>query len=503
MSLINNDRPAQNTQAILFNNSYARLPERFYQRILPVPVSNPTLIHFNHALAQEHGLDIEYLTGQAGAGIFSGNIIPDGAEPIALAYAGHQFGHFTPQLGDGRAVLLGEIFGDNNKLWDIQLKGSGPTTFSRNGDGRAALGPIIREYIVSEAMHRLGIRTNRSLAMVTTGEDVFRETKLPGAILTRFSSSHIRVGTFEYFRARKDIEGLQVLTDYVIGRLYPSAKNSSNPYLSLFKLACDAQAALVASWMQIGFIHGVMNTDNMAISGETIDYGPCAFMDTYDLDTVYSSIDHSGRYAFGNQSNIAQWNLTRLAECLLTLLDKDEHKAVTLAEGVLNDFPKKFQAYWLDGMRNKLGLTSPNPEDADIARQLLQLMQKHNADYTLTFRYLCSAVSVDTDIRHLKAIFSGDTSFNDWVHLWRTRLANEPHEIEQIAKNMQSVNPAFIPRNHQVEKAINSAIDYDDFSKMKELIKILTTPYIDQPDYKEYMLPPKPDERVFQTFCGT
>jgi uncharacterized protein YdiU (UPF0061 family) len=488
---------------IIFNNSYARLPERFYQRIPPRPVEKPTLIHFNSNLARENGLDIDYLTSQAGAEIFAGNRIPEGAEPIALAYAGHQFGHFVPQLGDGRAVLLGEIIGEENKHWDIQLKGSGPTAFSRNGDGRAALGPIMREYILSEAIHRLGIRTNRSLAMVTTGESVFRETKLPGAILTRFSSSHVRVGTFEYFRAQNDIEALKLLADYVIDRLYPHAKNTSNPYLSLFKSISDAQASLVSSWMNIGFIHGVMNTDNMAISGETIDYGPCAFMDTYDHNTVYSSIDRSGRYSYGNQGNIAHWNLTRLAECLLSLLDTDENKSLALAKGILDDFPKTFHTYWLNGMRAKLGFTESKTKDQEIIEQLLGLMQKHEADYTLTFRYLSYAVNDKHNYDKLQVMFSSDKVFTDWLGQWHKRLAQQNTELTQVEQTMLNSNPAFIPRNHQVEAAINLAIEKNDFSEMTTLMAILSHPYIDQPDYIDYMQPPKPDERIYQTFCGT
>ena len=503
MSLSDTSPAELNVDAITFDNSYARLPARFYQRISPVPVKAPTLIHFNRALAQEHGLNIEGLSGEMGAALFSGNLIPDGAEPIALAYAGHQFGHFVPQLGDGRAVLLGEILGANDRRWDIQLKGSGQTSFSRNGDGRAALGPVVREYILSEAMHALGIPTNRSLAMVTTGESVFRETVLPGAILTRFSSSHVRVGTFEYFLARDDLEAIKLLADYVIDRLFPEAKDAANPYLALFECVRDAQASLVASWMHVGFIHGVMNTDNMAISGETIDYGPCAFLDSYDPATVFSSIDHAGRYAYGNQGKIAQWNLTRLAECLLSLLDEDQNKAITLAEQALKDFADIFDACWLDGMRRKLGMTTALNDDLAIIQQLLDLMKKHQADYTLTFRYLSDTVGVKSDISWLTATFEEDISWQEWLNRWHQRLDTEDQSVEQIVQNMHSVNPAFIPRNHRVEQAINSAVEDNDFSEMERLISVLAKPYDDQPDYVDYINPPKSEERVLQTFCGT
>jgi uncharacterized protein YdiU (UPF0061 family) len=502
MSMLTQSPPIDNS-IFTFDNSYARLPERFFQRILPVPVKTPNLIYLNNSLLEELGLNPEFFHEEEGSAIFSGNLIPSGADPIALAYAGHQFGHFSPQLGDGRAVLLGEILDVNGKRCDIQLKGSGQTAFSRNGDGRAALGPVIREYILSEAMHALGIPTNRSLALVTTGEDVLRENVVPGAILTRLASSHVRVGTFEFFSARKDIEAIKLLADYTINRLYPEVKGADNQYLALIECVLDAQASLIASWMQVGFIHGVMNTDNMAISGETIDYGPCAFMDTYDPKTVYSSIDHAGRYAYGNQGKIGQWNLTRLAECLLPLLGEDEKKTASLAQEIIDTFPNKFAAYWLRGMRNKLGLVTVRTEDASIVQQLLDLMQKHGADYTLVFRQLCDVVNPKSNIEELSKIFSGDSLWVDWLACWHQRVERETRAPEKVAESMGRINPIFIPRNHLIEQAINHAVEKKDFSLMDILQELLASPYSDQPSYSKYSNPPKPEERIYKTFCGT
>ena len=502
MSILTQLPPIENG-GFTFDNSYARLPERFFQRILPVPVEMPSLIYLNNSLLKELGLNPDFFHGTAGSAIFSGNLIPSGADPIALAYGGHQFGHFVPQLGDGRAVLLGEMLDVNGKRCDIQLKGSGRTNFSRGGDGRAALGPVMREYILSEAMHALGIPTNRSLALVTTGEDVLRENVLPGAILTRLASSHVRVGTFEFFSARKDIEAIKLLSDYTINRLYPEVKGAENPYLALIKCVLDTQVSLIAAWMQVGFIHGVMNTDNMAISGETIDYGPCAFMDTYDPKTVYSSIDHAGRYAYANQGKIGQWNLTSLAECLLPLLGEDEKKAASLAQEIISEFPSKFTTNWLRGMRGKLGLIMVRTEDAAIVQQLLDLMQKHGADYTLVFRQLCGAVKRKSNIEGLNKIFSGDSLLVDWLDRWHQRLEQEATTSEEVAENMRRINPIFIPRNHLIEQAINSAVEKNDFSMMDTLQELLASPYTDQPSYSKYSNSPKSEERVYQTFCGT
>ena len=495
--------PKIDNGSFTFDNSYARLPERFFQRILPVPVKTPNLIFLNNSLLEELGLNPAFFHGEAGSAIFSGNLIPPGADPIALAYAGHQFGHFVPQLGDGRAVLLGEVLDVNGKRCDIQLKGSGQTTFSRNGDGRAALGPVVREYILSEAMHALGIPTNRSLALVTTGEDVLRESVLPGAILTRLASSHVRVGTFEFFSARKDVKAIKLLADYTINRLYPEAKGEKNPYLALIKSVLDAQASLIAAWMHVGFIHGVMNTDNMTISGETIDYGPCAFMDTYDPKTVFSSIDHAGRYAYGNQGKIGQWNLMSLAECLLPLLGQDEKKTASLAQEIIDEFPSKFAACWLSGMRGKLGLVTARSEDPAIVQELLDLMQKHGADYTLVFSQLCDAVNPKSNIEGLTKVFLNDSLWVDWLARWHQRLEQETRASEEVAESMRRINPIFIPRNHLVEQAINSAVEKNDFSEMNTLQELLASPYTDQLSFSKYSNPPNPKERIHQTFCGT
>jgi protein adenylyltransferase len=476
-----------------FDNSYARLPQRFYARLKPTPVCNPHLVKFNHILAEELGLDTKWLESEGSAAFFSGNHIPDWAEPLAMVYAGHQFGHFVPQLGDGRAILLGEVIGRDGKRRDLHLKGAGQTPFSRRGDGRAALGPVLREYIISEAMHALGIPTTRTLAAVTTGEPVFRETTLPGAVLARVAASHIRIGTFEYFAARGDEEALTILADYALARHYPALQVTPNPSLALLEAVCDSQAALIARWMQVGFIHGVMNTDNMTISGETPDYGPCAFMDTYDPATVFSSIDHHGRYAFGNQPRIAQWNLARFADTLLPLLDDNREKAIALAEETINQFPERFGRYWLDGMRHKLGLTSEQPADADLAHALLQLMQQHTADYTNTFRMLC-AVAEGSE---------APAGYEAWVTRWQTRLAQELYSSQEAAILMRANNPAFIPRNHRVEAAIGAAVKQGDFAPLEALLTVLTTPFDEKPEHTEYANPPAPHERVYQTFCGT
>jgi uncharacterized protein YdiU (UPF0061 family) len=476
-----------------FDTSYARLPPRFYARLKPTPVRNPHLVKFNHALAEELGLDTKRLESEGGAAFFSGNRVPDWAEPLAMAYAGHQFGRFVPQLGDGRAILLGEIIGRDGKRRDLHLKGAGRTPFSRRGDGRAALGPVLREYIISEAMHALGIPTTRSLAVVTTGEPVFRETALPGAVLARVAASHIRIGTFEYFAAQGDGEAIKILADYALARHYPALQETPNPALALLEAVCDAQATLIARWMQVGFIHGVMNTDNMTIAGETIDYGPCAFMDMYDPATVFSSIDHQGRYAFGNQPRIAQWNLARFADALLPLLDDNHEKALALAEETTTQFAERFARYWHDGMRRKLGLTSEQPDDAGLIHVLLHLMKEHGADYTNTFRLLC-AVAEGSE---------APAGYEAWVTRWQTRLRQELYSPYEAAALMRTNNPAFIPRNHRVEAAINAAVNQGDVAPLETLLAVLATPFNEKPDHAEYSNLPTPSERVCQTFCGT
>jgi uncharacterized protein YdiU (UPF0061 family) len=482
-----------------FEHSYFALPPRFYARITPTPVSDPRLVMFNRRLAAELGLDPNAVEPEA-ALVFSGNQLPEDANPIAMAYAGHQFGGFVPRLGDGRAILLGEITGRDGILRDIQLKGAGLTPFSRNADGRAALGPMLREYLISEAMHALGIPTTRSLAVVATGERVVREDILPGAILTRVAASHVRVGTFQYFAARSDQEGLRELLDYVIARHYPAARDAAAPALAVLDAVAERQARLIAQWLLVGFIHGVMNTDNMAISGETIDYGPCAFMDEYDPQTVFSSIDHNGRYAYVNQAAIAQWNLARFADTLVPLIDPDLNKAVELATGVIHAFTARCDANLLDGMRSKIGLATTAEGDADLIRRLLSAMHEAHADFTLTFRRLARAAETADEDAHL---FPQTSAMATWLRDWRERLARDPHSAAERAAAMRHVNPAFIPRNHRVEAALNAASEHGDLEPFRRLLAILERPYDEQPEFAEYEQPPQPTERVLRTFCGT
>ncbi len=481
-------------------SSYMRLPEHFYARLGPTPVARPRLIQFNTALAAELGLELDGSDDNKLAALFSGNQLPPGVEPIAAAYAGHQFGHFVPQLGDGRAILIGEARDRAGNWRDIQLKGSGRTPFSRNGDGRAAVGPVLREYLVSEAMHALGIPTTRSLAAVLTGEFVLREARLPGAILTRVAASHIRVGTFEYFAARRQDEAVRQLADYVIERHYPDARRSDRPYLALLQQVIARQAALIAQWLRVGFIHGVMNTDNMALSGETIDYGPCAFMDTYDPAQVFSSIDSSGRYAYHNQPAIARWNLARLAETLLPLLDAVPERAVELATAEIERFGALFTARWLEGMSQKIGLTQHDDADGALVQALLDLMQQQQADFTLTFRNLAEAVSGDTAA--VRTLLAEPAAFDPWYAQWQARLAQEG-DVPDRAERMRRVNPIYIPRNHRIEQVIDAAVAREDFSMFAEMLGVVTQPYREQPQQARYAQPPAPSERVLQTFCGT
>ncbi len=487
-----------------FINSYAALPANFFSRQGPVPVANPRLIGFNQELASELGLDWQALDPPTLASIFSGNLMPNGAEPIAMAYAGHQFGQFVPQLGDGRAILLGEVIDRSGMRRDIQLKGAGRTPYSRGGDGRAAVGPVLREYLVSEAMHALGIAATRALAAVATGETVVRERGLPGAILTRVAASHVRVGTFEYFAARRDLSGVKRLADYVIDRHYPDLKAAGNPYLELLRSVAARQAKLVASWMHVGFIHGVMNTDNMAVSGETIDFGPCAFMDGYDPQTVFSSIDGMGRYKFANQPPAAQWNLARFAETLLPLMDGDGNRAVAAANEVIAAFPDQFEERWLAGMRAKLGLVTREAEDLELVSAWLELMRRNQCDYTLTFRRLCDAAeageSAEAQLR-VSLIHPGD--YQEWATRWRSRLARDPQAAKERAASMRQINPAFIPRNHRIEQVISAAIERGDFAPFEEMQLVLARPFEDQRRFEAYAAAPQPAERVLQTFCGT
>ena len=486
-----------------FDNIYARLPDRFYARLTPTPVRTPKLIRLNRDLADHLGLDPAWLASPEGAGVLAGNRVPDGAEPLALAYAGHQFGHFVPQLGDGRAILLGEVVDRDGVRRDIQLKGSGRTPFSRGGDGRAALGPVLREYIVSEAMAALGIPTTRSLAAVMTGETVVRETYLPGAVLTRVAASHIRVGTFQFFAARGDTDGVRQLADYVIARHYPEAARTERPYRTLLEQVVAAQADLIARWLLVGFIHGVMNTDNMSVAGETIDYGPCAFMDAYDPAMVFSSIDHMGRYAYANQPRIGLWNLTRLAETLLPLLAEEQDQAVAQAQEALSGFAPKFEAAYHAGLRRKLGLFTDREEDLALVSDLLQAMAENQADFTLTFRRLCNAATEPEHDGAIRDLFVDPTAFDRWAVRWRERLGQEPQDDIARRAAMRAVNPAFIPRNHRIEALITTAVEREDFVPFEELLAVLSKPYEDQPAFAAYASPPEPHERVQQTFCGT
>jgi serine/tyrosine/threonine adenylyltransferase len=484
-------------------SSYAGLPERFFARVDPIPVKKPRLLRFNYALGAELGLVVGDLDAEALAGLFSGNVVPQGAEPIAMAYAGHQFGQFVPQLGDGRAILLGEVLDRAGARRDIQLKGSGRTLFSRGGDGRAALGPVLREYLVSEAMHALGIPTTRALAAVATGEPVFREEALPGAVLTRVAASFVRVGTFQYFAARNDVDAVRRLADYVIDRHYPEAKSEQQPYLALLRAVTDAQASLIASWMHVGFIHGVMNTDNMAVSGETIDFGPCAFMDSYDPAAVFSSIDRQGRYAYGNQPHAAVWNLARFAETLLPIIDASADRAVELANEALATFSTRFSDRSLAGVRRKLGLSAREDGDAALAEDLLDVMQRNQADFTLTFRGLCAAAEGEAGDAGMHSLFANPREYDAWASRWRARLAREPSEPRARAEAMRQVNPAFIPRNHRIEQVIKAAVEGDDFEPFEKLSTVLSKPYLSQVGFESYADPPQPGERVLQTFCGT
>ncbi len=492
---------------IPFDNRFVRLGESFFARAQPTPVKRPTLIKFNKVLAREIGFSTDNVNDTELADVFSGNALPKGAEPLAMAYAGHQFGNFVPQLGDGRAIWLGELRTADGSWFDLQLKGCGRTAFSRGGDGRAALGPVLREYLVSEAMTRLGVPTTRALAAVATGEPVARERLLPGGVITRVASSFVRVGTFEYFAARHDVETLKKLADHVIARNYPDIAGVQQPYVAFLAAVIARQARLIAQWMQLGFIHGVMNTDNMSIAGETIDYGPCAFMDAYAHQRVFSSIDQRGRYAFSSQPGIGLWNLIRLAEALLPLLAKSPEEAVAIAQTQLEPYRDQYEAAWLTGMRAKLGLTADTDSGGDdkaLIDTLLDIMNDNDADFTLTFYHLscldAHSPAGDEDARRL---FARPAQFDNWAGKWRVRLQRETcsHEVRQAG--MRAVNPVYIPRNHLIEAAIRAAEDRADFSLFHELHAVLKNPYVEQAGKERYRLPPQPEERVTRTFCGT
>ena len=485
--------------SISFDNSFVKLPERFYSKQSPVPVSSPALIAVNHPLAEYLGIDPDWLESDDGVNVIAGNELPDGSEPVATVYAGHQFGHWNPRLGDGRAVLLGEVIAQDGERYDIQLKGSGITPYSRNGDGRAPLGPIVREYIVSEAMAALGIPTSRTLAAVTTGDAVYRESRLEGGVLARVAKSHIRIGTMQYFASVEDIEGLKILVDHIIERHYPEATATDNPALAMFESVMRRQAYLIARWQGIGFIHGVMNTDNMLVSGETIDYGPCAFMDSFDSAALYSSIDHQGRYAYRNQPAIANWNLACLAQTLVPLFDADEEKSVELAQDSLNQFAEFYQTEYLATFAKKLGLTSNQPDDEKLIQEFLDLLQNQRCDFTLAFRRLGELPVGKTGI---KPLFDFPESFDIWLSNWQRRCAQEPVSKEDRYRQMMMVNPAFIPRNHLVEESIQNAYD-GNFDLFHRLNKRLSKPFEYDDEDSDLALPPRPEQIVQQTFCGT
>ncbi len=477
-----------------FDNTYLKLPSSMLTKLTPTPVKAPELVILNHSLSKDLGLDFSNISDKNLAPIFSGNQLPEGSDTIAQAYAGHQFGHFT-LLGDGRAIVMGEHLSKNNKRFDIQFKGSGKTPYSRNGDGRAALGPMLREYIISEGMHGLGIPTTRSLAVVKTGERVMRETPLHGAVLTRVAESHIRVGTFQYAVIAEDKKDLKALFDYTIDRHYPHIKDSKTPALDLLKIVIEKQTKLVVDWMRVGFIHGVMNTDNMAISGETIDYGPCAFMDTYDPETVFSSIDQNGRYAFFNQPGVTKWNLARFAECLIPLINDDKNTGVKIATEIVNSFSEIYRKKWFDMMRKKLGLIGEKIKDEKLIMDLLTWMHKNKADYTNTFCFL-----MNQNIKKNKIY--NDENFLNWKKQWQERLKINTISTEESLKLMRSYNPLVIPRNHKVEEALESA-NSGDLNPAKNLLKILEKPYKENMEINKYQSAAPPSDIVYKTFCGT
>ncbi len=493
------------TLSIPFSNTYATLPARFYAGVTPTPVPHPQIIAVNDELATFLGIDPIALRTAEGAAVLAGNRIATGSSPLAQAYAGHQFGHFVPQLGDGRANLLGEVVATDGQRYDIQLKGAGPTPFSRRGDGRASLGPVLREYLLSESMAALGVPTTRALAAVTTGEPVYRDTLQPGAIFTRVASSHLRVGTFQFFAAQQDLEGLRILADYAIARHYPQAAHATQPFRAFLDGVINRQAALVARWMLLGFIHGVMNTDNTSISGETIDYGPCAFMEAYEPAKVYSSIDHRGRYAYSNQPAAMHWNLCRLAETLLPLFVEDgatQDQAMSMAQDSLAAFVPQYEQAFLAGIRRKLGLLTEHKDDAALSNDLLTIMASNQADFTLTFRLLCEAASGSSDQAAARC-FRNPGDFLAWSVRWQQRLADEPAPRADLTLAMKQANPAVVPRNHLVQDTIDAAAQHANFSSFHALLQATSRPYADRAGVDPYQVPARPEQCVLQTFCGT
>lgn len=488
---------------IAFDNTYAGLPPAFYSEQAPTPVQNPGIIAVNAPLASALGIDPLWLSSPEGIAMVAGNYLPPGAHPIATVYAGHQFGGFNPQLGDGRAVLLGEVNDTHGRHFDLQLKGAGPTAYSRGGDGRSPLGPVLREYVISEAMHKLGVPTTRALAAATTGELVYRDEALPGAVLARVASSHIRVGTFEFFAARKDTDALRTLADHVIARHYPQSLEAENPYVALLQQIIHAQAQLVARWQLLGFIHGVMNTDNMLVCGETVDYGPCAFMDAFNPTQVYSSIDHQGRYAYRNQPGIAHWNLSQLAQSLIPLLDADSENALAVAQAAINAFPEQFLDAHAQGMAAKLGLDALEGDDAALAEDLLDLMAEEKLDFTLTFRRLTELAFGTPEGDSVEALIPLPANFSSWLERWHARLAEQTQDAGERAERMRLSNPAFIPRNHLLEQVISKGSFEGDLQAFHELMEVLSNPFKYHLSLARFASPPLPREVVRQTFCGT
>ncbi|MEE2023217.1 protein adenylyltransferase SelO [Alkalimonas mucilaginosa] len=499
--LYNEDPRSLWSYPLQVDHSYARLPDVLFQPWQASPVANPHWLAFNQLLAAELALPENEGQTEQGLQQFAGNAMPSWAKPLVQAYAGHQFGQYNPQLGDGRALLLAEVMAQDSKRYDVQLKGAGPTPFSRGGDGRSAIGPVIREYLVSEAMQVLGVPTTRALAAVATGQKVYRDEPVPGAVLTRVASSHIRIGTFQYIAALGNPDYVRQFTDYVIDRHYPDCRQQENPYLAFLGQVVTKQATLIAHWMRLGFIHGVMNTDNTSICGETIDYGPCAFIDQYQADKVFSSIDRRGRYAYNNQPPIALWNLARLAECLLPLIDANEKVAVELATETLQQFQPQYEAQWLSQMAAKIGIAEPDPADKALLDDYLHLLEQQQVDFTLGFRYLSDELRTETDSK-ARELFAHSDAFSEWRERWLTRLAQQPLSHSDIAAQMDGVNPLLIPRNHLIAKAIEQAQDHSDLRFFQRLQQAWQTPFANTSE-ADLIAPPKPEEVVHRTFCGT
>jgi len=489
--------------ALPFDNSFSQLPDRFYSRLAPTPVSAPELIKVNETLAALLNIDVAWLKSAEGIQTIAGNHIPDGAEPLASVYAGHQFGNWNPQLGDGRAILLGEVIGTDGNRYDVQLKGSGPTPYSRGGDGRAPLGPVLREYLVSEAMAALGVPTSRTLAAVTTGEEVYREEVMPGGVLARVASSHIRIGTFQYFASIGDNEGIKVLADHVINRHYPGARTEENPYLALFAAVARKQAELIAHWQSIGFIHGVMNTDNMLLCGETIDYGPCAFMDAYDPGKVFSSIDQGGRYAYQNQPGIGQWNLACLAQALLPLFGEDQDASIEAAKAILDDYLENYHEIYWGRMATKFGFKAVAEHEMTLMQSFLALLTEAEADFTLAFRRLSDLADPKNETQSIAAHFDFDERFMQWLEGWQKVLAEDNRSPDTVQQNMYLINPAFIPRNHWVEQVIANAVVENDLTLFHEWYDVLQSPFTYDAASSRFAEAPLADQEVKRTFCGT